>query len=421
LTKRDKKQKEIVDIVVSKAKELDHIHHSIVVGTGVGKSKIAMDIIQQLNFLKFKKILIVVDNIRLRDHNWEEDFTKWGLKELYDTKVEMNTYQTVFKWSKPLDDYFIICDEMDFAFTDIYGNFYKTYKDNLMLGFTGFVTANKRPFMDEHIPCLVEYTAEQAQHDGILNSTPIVFIKYDLSKKRDILVKYKKGSKEFYTSENSSYNYWDGQVRTLMGKIATAERKALISGNTEEVDQLKSRLKWAGIKRSEILLNLDSSVNLTRRLLNYIQEDSGKTVIFSKRRSQCDKITPHTYHGGNPELVNNNRFNDFNSGKIKELGLVDKINRGVNMVNLNYAVFESYVGSDTKLRQRIGRMMRLDPEDFATIYILLPYFMREVKVKGKKSYTQAKTKMVDWAETMLQDWDLSRSKVWDYRTIKSNL
>ena len=310
---------------------------------------------------------------------------------------------------------------MDFAFTDIYGNFFKTYKTNNMLGLTGFVTDDKRPFMDEHIPCLVEYTAEQAQNEGILNNTSIVFIKYDLSKENKVLVKYKKGTKQFFTSENKSYNYWDGQVRILMGKLSMLKKMAFTDAETVEVNRLENKVKWASIKRSEILLNLNSSAQLTRRLLNYIQETTGKTVIFSKRRSQCNKITPYTYHGGNSEDINNSRFLQFNEGTIKELGLVDKINRGVNMVNLDYAVFESYVGSDTKLRQRLGRMMRLDPEDFATIYILLPYFMRETTKGSVKSYTQAKTKMVDWALTMLSGWDLSKAKTWDYRTIKSEL
>ena len=111
LTKRDKKQEEIVNIVVSKAKELKGIHHSIVVGTGIGKSKITMDIIKQLDFLDFKKILIVVDNTRLRDYNWKDDFIKWGLGDFYEDRVEMNTYQTVYKWSKNLDEYLIIADE----------------------------------------------------------------------------------------------------------------------------------------------------------------------------------------------------------------------------------------------------------------------------------------------------------------------
>ena len=47
---------------------------------------------------------------------------------------------------------------------------------------------------------------------------------------------------------------------------------------------------------------------------------------------------------------------------------MDKINRGVNMTGLNSAVFESFFGSDTSLRQRLGRSLRLAPEDVATIY-----------------------------------------------------
>jgi len=416
MTERDKKQQEISEIVLSKVKENKFIHHSIIVATGVGKSKIIIDLIKPLQeLLKFKKIIILVDNTRLRDNNWKEDFEKWGFESIYKDIIEMNTYQTVYKWDKDLSNYLLIADEMDFAFTPGYGKVFETYKNCNIIGMTGYVADSKRDFMNKYLPCLVEYTQKQAQEDGILNSTPITFVKYDLSKEKNSLVTYGKGSKTFKTSENISYNYWDKQLRITMGKLT----KAKITSDISDIKKYETFRKLYGAKRAEILYNSSASVKLTRRLLDYIHtlDETSKAVIFSKRTAQSSLITTTTYHGENTKLINDKNFEDFNKGMVRELGLVDKINRGVNMRNLNFAIFEGYNSSDTILRQRLGRLMRLDPEDLATIFIMIPYFMR----KTKDGYKQAATAAVKWVNNMLNDWNLDSSKIWDYRTIKSDL
>lgn len=419
MTKRDKKQEEIKAPVITAAKQLGFIHHTIIASTGIGKSKIAMDLIQALKeIIKFDKILILVDNTKLRDSNWKDDFDKWGLSDMYKSIVEMNTYQTAYKWDKELSKYLIIADEADFAFTSLegYGKFFKTYKNCNILGMTGYVTENKRSFMEKHLPCLFEYTQEQAQSDGILNSTPITFVKYDLGKIKNITIEYANKTKKFVQSENASYNYTEDQIR----KTVIALSKANAVGDSVKIDKLHGDLKRQGNYRASVIYKSLASVNMTKGLLKYISklDDVSKTVIFSKRTEQSDKISPHTYHNKKSKEVNEKTFNDFNSGLIREMALVDKINRGVNMVNLNYAIWETFDGSDTKLRQKLGRMMRLDPSDLANLFILLPYYMKKTK---NGSYEQAPTVAVRWAMDMLSGWDISQAKIWDYRTIKSNL
>jgi len=425
MTKRDEKQKEIVNLIISKAKKNDFLHHSFIASTGLGKSKIVMDLIEPLQeILKFKKILIIVDNTRLRDHNWKEDFIKWGLEGIYNNMVEMNTYQTVYKWTKSLDDYLVICDEMDFAFTPEYGKFFKNYLDINMLGMTGYVTEAKKSFMAKYLPCLIEYTQKQAQDDGILNTTPITFVKYDISRKKDIKVEYKDKktgmSKVFYESENGSYNYWDKELRKALGELAKLKASALITGNYAEIKRYEQRIQAReSAQLTKLMLNLESSAKLTRTIIDKIHKKSNtdKVVIFSKRREQSSQITNFTYHGGNSNIVNDSNFDKFNAGDIRELGLVDKINRGVNMRHLRFAIMESFFGSDTMFTQKSGRMMRLDPTDFATIYILMPYFMR----KTKAGYNQAPTLAVKWAYKMLLNKNTSKARIVDLRTIKSDL
>jgi superfamily II DNA or RNA helicase len=140
--------------------------------------------------------------------------------------------------------------------------------------------------------------------------------------------------------------------------------------------------------------------------------------VFSRYTEQANTINNNTYHSKNSKDENEKIFDLFNSGKIRCMSVCSKIDRGDNIVGLNNIILESYTSSDTIIRQRIGRSNRLDVNDIANIFILLPYFMRK---NADGTYTQAATQAVKWADTMLMEYDLSKAKIYDYRSIKSNL
>jgi superfamily II DNA or RNA helicase len=423
MTERDLKQAELTKILIDLVKIKKSIHHSFIAGTGFGKSKVIMDLLDPFKeVLGYKKILILVDNEKLRDYNWEEEFVKWGRKATYSHVVEMNTYQTCYKWTKSLDDYLIICDECDFALTPEYSKFFETYKDNNILAMTGYVTESKEEMLSKYVPAVFRYSQGEAQEDKVLNGTNIVFVKFDLSKMRNIEVKYAKGSKNFKTSENESYNYWDKQLGIRLGEESDANAEALLTGNWKPYYKAKALRERAASKRAEVLYEAKSVVDTAIRYKNLVLEkEKSKVVLFTTRTDIADKLSSNSYHNKNSDKENLVRFTNFNSGAIRELSLVDKINRGVNIQGLDHAIFAHFNGSDTKLRQRIGRLLRLNPEDFATIYVLLPYFAKKTMRGGVVSYVQSRTAAVNWAEKMFKGWDLSKSKVIDERMIKSKL
>jgi len=423
MTERDIKQAELTKILVDLVKIKKSIHHSFIAGTGFGKSKVIMDILDPFKkALGYEKILILVDNEKLRDYSWEEEFLKWGRKATYEYVVEMNTYQTCYKWGKSLDNYLIICDEVDFALTPEYSKFFETYKSNNILAMTGYVTPSKEELLTKYVPPVFNYSQAQAQEDSVLNGTNIVFVKFDLSKMKNIEVKYAKGSKKFDTSENEAYNYWDKQLYKRIDEEEMSNAEALLTGNWKPYYKAKALRERAASKRAETLYDAQSVVDVAIRYRNKILEkDNSKVVLFTTRTGIADKLSDNSYHNKNSDKVNEARFQDFNNGKERELSLVDKINRGVNIKGLDHAIFVHFNGSDTKLRQRIGRLLRLKPEDFATIYVLLPYFAKKSTLGGVVSFVQSRTAAVNWAEKMFAGWDLSTSTVIDERVIKSKL
>lgn len=422
---RDEAQKSIVDLY----EELDLLKSCGVLSTGFGKSKVTIDIIKRLNP---EKVLILVNSTLLRDYNWEQEFITWGEEELF-KKVELATYQSAYKWKKDkklLTGYFVIADEVDFAAdTEELSKFFYEYPEVKVLGLTGYITPLKKPWFDTHLPVFSELTAAQAQEMKILNKTHIVFVKYDLSiDKKDIVVSYKKDGeiKHFTQSENNAYDYANKKVFSIIGEVQAFNKKFMLGDITrveleKAIKSLEYKLRIATKEREDILLHSKSNREMTTRLVKYILEQSpdNKVIVFSKRTEQSLKLfgEDNVYNGAVPKKKAEENYKNFNSGSIRVLGVCEKVNRGANIEGLNNGILESFYGSDTQATQRFGRLMRLSPNQTATMYVLLPYYMRK---EINNTYTLQETQQVKWARNMLSGIKIKSSTVWDYCVVKSN-
>ena len=190
--------------------------NSLILGTGTGKSKVAIDILKQLfldeTLCYSPRILLLTNSTDLRDNNWKAEFIKWGALDIWDI-ITSECYQTVYKWGNTQWD-LVIADEIDFALTDAYQDFFHNNTCDMILGLTGFVDNSKQLLLSQIAPILMEYSTQDAQDAGILNSTQVVFVKYNLSRNpKDITVKFKKNGVEttFTQSENDAYEYTHNQ------------------------------------------------------------------------------------------------------------------------------------------------------------------------------------------------------------------
>ena len=59
--------------------------------------------------------------------------------------------------------------------------------------------------------------------------------------------------------------------------------------------------------------------------------------------------------------------------------------------------------------------MRLKPSEIATVYILLPYYMRK---EVNDTYTLQETQQVKWARNMLGSTKIKSSTIWNYCVVK---
>lgn len=408
---------------------------TLVLSTGFGKSKVAIDII------KYKQphtVYIFVNSDHLKTNSWKKEFIKYGLEDYYNNNVITETYQTAYKWTEdniPDKDAFIIMDEADFA-ADVpeFSKVFYTFKDYNILALTGFITESKKLWFEIHCPVLFTYTSEEAQDDGVLNKIRFTFVKYDLSKNpKDITVTYKKAGieKSFSQSENSAYAYAEEKfIKAIVAKSMLMDKFAYGEIPMEEYERKISQADYlinkASSDRRDLLLHSIASAEKVKLLISYLLKENpdSKIIIFSKRNEQSLKICgpDNVYNGTLDKKALQSKITDFEQGTIKFLGVCDKINRGANIENLNIGILESFFGSDTNAVQRFGRLMRLDPNEIADLFILLPYYLKkkEDKETMEVTYECIPTQQVAWARNMLRSTKVKLMRVWDYRSIKSN-
>jgi len=416
LDQRTSQQNETIDGFVADLP----LRSTMVLSTGYGKSRIAIEILKRLNP---PKILILVNSEILRDVTWKSEFENFDALDLWE-RVEIETYQLAYKWKKKDKelDHFVVADEVDFAGgTDSLSKFFYEYPNLRILGLTGFITETKKEWFNAHLPVFKEYTTYQAQKDGLLNTVKVTVVKFMLSNERHRVVKYmdKYGkARSFTQSDNDAYQYHQKEVERISMKKSMAKQGYLIGELTRaELDMKLNSLSYlynaAAAKRREVLLSSLANIEIAQKLIEYNQKRDKKIIVFSKRTQVADAIggEGRSYHGKNKKKVNTEAFNNFITGDIDVLTVCGKVDRGATIPHLSVGIFESYFGNDTKAAQRFGRLLRLKPDQEADVFILVPYYNREM---ADSSFKVKPTIQLDWAKDMIRSTVVLKSEVWDY-------
>ena len=113
------------------------------------------------------------------------------------------------------------------------------------------------------------------------------------------------------------------------------------------------------------MMEYPSKEKYTKKLMESI---STKCIVFANTQAQADRLCSYSYHSGNKESEDNLLL--FKDGKINKLSTVLQLNEGVNIPNLKQGIIMHAYGNERKASQRIGRLLRLNPDDKAIVHIL---------------------------------------------------
>jgi len=353
---RDEIQEEALAQVVPK-------HHAgIGVSMGVGKTLIGLRYLDSIEnkTLYPHRVLIVAPKVSIFK-SWTDDAVKFGLEHVL-TSATFSTYISLPKHDPTKYDVIILDECHSLLYT--HQKFLALYKGRI-LGLTGtpprYKKSEKYVMVSSYCPIVYTYKTDDAVEDSILNDYRIFVHKLPLSGAPDIPVNLK--GKNFFTSETQSYAYWTK-------RLATAPSK--------KMEQISA------VMRMRVMMDFKTKERYAEYLLKGIKD---KCIIFCNTQEQADRLCPHSYHSNNEH--SDLHLAAFEKGKIMQLSCVAQLSEGVTIPDLKCGIIMHAFGNERKSNQRIGRMLRLNPDETAIVHILC----------------YANTKDEDWVEEALKDLD----------------
>lgn len=397
---------------------------TICLSTGTGKSKVAIDFFKENR--NIQSILITSPRTNLKE-NWRKELLKWGLDqwnpytwvyrrteeddEPFIFKIVMENIQTCYKW-KNIEFDMIIADEIHTMMTPEYSWLFENVKYKYLMGLTAthdITNKNDKEFYyQKYCPVIFEYY--DSADDGLINKTRFVIVNHILDDTYKSVTRLKKFV--IVKGEREQYEY-------LTERIKAGQRMMLAQGSndwfTDAADwfwnkrgtpeQKRAAMTYLNsIKaRKEFLLGLASTSAIAKQIKEGILKnvENSKVLIFSELTAQADRISNYTIHSLNNQKENQKLMDEFNEGKIRELGSCRSLTLGLNLKGATHAIMESYIGSATQSKQKKGRLDRLSSDDVAEMWI--------IRVIGTQSDT--------WFNAMSKDFELEDAEQIDSKLI----
>lgn len=332
--------------------------------TGVGKTILALHALYTMDKNDLTHVFLAETTERKKD--LLKDIKKYNQIFNRDVTNDYNLkfycYQTVYRWKdKKLG--LVIADEIHDSLSPKYSEFYFNNDYKALLGLSATVDRKtkyeengqiftKGELLDKIAPVVFKYTINDSQLAGVSRKLNIYVINHQLE---EVEKTVKAGSlkKSFLQTEKASYDYWD------------KEHKRSWFIEDQELKALKIRI--TSHKRSNLLFNLPSKVNIIKQLINTI---NGKTIIFGNSLDALLKITPNVVSSKNDEKKNDFIRYNFDNDKIDIIASFKKLKQGANLDKIDNCIIHSYYGVEKDIIQRVGRL-RQNGDKVGNVFILL--------------------------------------------------
>ncbi len=321
------------------------------VAMGIGKTLIGLRDMERLltgGRLPAKPFLVAAPTQAILD-TWSQEAHKFDLAHLL-AAIDFTTYRSLSKTLARAHYHKLYLDECH-ALKDSHEPGLKAHvaRKKSILGLTGTPPvqpdSEKGRLVAAYCPMLVDYTTDEAVLAGLLNDYRLVVHRLSLSSVRDYPLTLKSGS-QFVTSERENYHYWSA-------RLANAAQDAL------PIETLR-------ILRMQALMNYPGKGRYMTHLASQFSE---KVLLFTCNQQQAEQQAERTYHSKNKHSQAN--LAKFNAGEIQRLACVAQLSEGINIPNLRVGIIWHAFGNERKAAQRIGRLLRLNPDETATVHLLM--------------------------------------------------
>lgn len=321
----------------------DRSRAGVNISMGVGKTLLAIKHMTK-RYTDISKFLVVAPK-RSIFTSWEDEINKNSEYKFLEDHITFSTYRSLTKQDK---DYDVIYLDECHSLKASHNVYLKEFIANggTTIGLTGTYPANatseKGKMCNYYCPLTYTYNVDDAVADNLLNDYKIFVHSVDLSSTGGIIKQGKFG--EYETSETKDYGYWCSRINKAM------------DGRS---------LQMSRIMRMKAMQAYTSKEKYASELF---QKATDKTILFANTQKQADRLCDYSVHSNNKKSEEHLKM--FKDGFITKLSAVEQLSEGVTIPNLKQGIIMHAYGNNRKASQKIGRLLRLNPNDQSVIHIL---------------------------------------------------
>ena len=341
--------------------------------TSLGKSKMALDICNNLKVLFGKpKILLIVAEIAHKD-NWKKEFIKWG----YDyNNVTIECYASLKKYINTSWD-IVIMDEAHHIKSDIRTSIFKTININKLICLSATIDKEVYDFLynirDKNKIFESKISLQTAIDWNILTEPDIRLIPLSLNntiKDQEIIEEWGKKTlrKTIYCDYVLRWNYLKNRNKYpnlkliirctqaqkcyyLDEKITYWQKRAYASND------IRFKNKWLqqGSLRKRFLG--ESKTPYIKLLLEQLKNH--RYICFCSSIEQAELLNSknciHSKKTNSLDIID-----DFNNKKINNLLAINMLQEGQNLVDIEMGIITQLDGQIRIFKQKLGRSLRAE-------------------------------------------------------------
>lgn len=312
--------------------------------TGTGKTRIGIRAAkEELETNPDALVYVVVPTETLRDVGWPEEARAYGCEWVLE-KVRIVCWAALGRERPPRDVDLVILDEVHHI-TTLNSSFFsrEDYKVWKIMGLTATLPGEKwqqdidKMMIIKHLcPPVFKITLEQAIALKIVTDFEMYVLKFDLDDTEQYIEVGAKG-KTYKTTELKRYH----QLTKMMQRATFSKNEGM---------------KFVAIqKRTEFLYNLRTKKRLAQDVIRQIMTKGERTIFFCGSIEQSEELCGRqVYHSRTNDLM----LEAFRKEEIDYLGVVQALNEGENLPNIDQILVVQLTSKELNIIQRIGRAIR---------------------------------------------------------------
>jgi len=352
--------------------------------TGVGKSKIAIDLINSLNTTSSSlKILLLVAKT-VHKQNWQNEIVKWGGFKGNPTLI-VECYNSLKKHTEETFD-IVLCDEVHHLQSELRLELFQTLKTKKIIGLSATVSRElKYWFCNHYTTSILSASLQEVIREKILPKPEIILMPLTLDDKKKsevieinpniqgvpIIDDYRNVNRYFGTKKHIKLK------ATPKEKLMWYNEKVLYKKRAwERVGFEGLKFQWLKLCAERLQFLAYSKNDIVIKLLNLL--DSKRTITFCNSIEQTEVLGKYCIHSKNGQAENT--LKAFNDKKINHITACQMLNEGVNLTECQYGIFANLNSSKTIQVQRFGRLLRHEHPK-----IIIPFYVnsREEEIVEK--------------------------------------